>query len=52
MHLGHGVGIAALIGAIAFAFGKRTAQACVGVTLLIGAAFFLYIAVRIITGTV
>jgi hypothetical protein len=48
----HAVGVGLLVAMIVFAFGKRTAQACVGAVLILGALGFLYIAVRIITGTV
>lgn len=48
----HAVGIFALVSAIAFAFGERTARACVGAVLVIGAAFFVYVGFRIITGTI
>jgi hypothetical protein len=48
----HAVGVGLLVAMIAFAFGKRTAQACVGVVLILGTLGFLYIAVRVITGTV
>jgi hypothetical protein len=48
----HAVGVGLLIALIAFAFGKRTAQVCVGAVLIVGALFFLYIAVRVVTGTI
>lgn len=46
------IGAVALVGLIAFAFGERTARACVGVVLLAGAAFFLYVMWRIVEGTI
>jgi hypothetical protein len=48
----HAVGVGLLIALIAFAFGKRTAQFCVGAVLVAGALFFAYIAVRVVMGTI
>jgi hypothetical protein len=48
----HAVGVFALVAAIAFAFGERTARVCVGVVLVVGALFFAYVVVRVITGTI
>jgi hypothetical protein len=48
----HAVGVGLLVAMIAFAFGKRTAQACVGIVLVLGALGFLYIAVRIVIGDI
>lgn len=52
MHGHHGIILAGIVGAIAFAFGKRTAQVIVGGALLLGAAFFVYIGWRIVMGTI
>jgi hypothetical protein len=48
-HHGHGgaIGIFAIVAAIAFAFGERTARIVVGSALLAGAAFFGYLVVRV-----
>lgn len=51
-HMGHGLGVFALVAAIAFAFGIRTAQVVVGSALIAGAVFFLYVAVRVVAGTI
>lgn len=53
-HRGHNgtLGVFAIVAAIAFAFGVRTAQVVVAVVLLFGVAFFTYVMFRIITGTV
>ena len=48
----HALGLGLLVALIAFAFGKRTAQICVGAVLILGALAFLYIMFRIITGTI
>lgn len=48
----HALGAAAIIGLIAFAFGKRTAQAVVGVVLILCALAFAYVMFRIVTGTI
>ncbi len=49
---GHSLGPLLLVAAIAFVFGKRTAQICVGVPLVAGALFFAYVMFRIVTGTI
>ncbi len=53
-HHGHGgaFGIFAIIAAIAFAFGARTARVIVGGALLIGTAFFGYVLIRVVMGTI
>ena len=53
-HHGHGgaIGIFAIVAAIAFAFGARTARIVVGGALLIGAAFFGYVVFSVWMGTV
>lgn len=45
MHHGHGgtLGIFAIVAAIAFAFGIRTARIVVGTALLAGVTFFGYV---------
>jgi hypothetical protein len=48
----HAFGVAFIVAAIAFAFGERTARACVGAGLIAGALGFLYIMFRIVTETV
>lgn len=48
----HAVGIFAFIALLAFAFGKQTAQRLVAVTLILGALAILYVAVRVVTGTI
>ena len=48
----HGVGVLALVAAIAFAFGERTARFCVGAALVAMALAFLYVAFRIVSGTI
>lgn len=46
----HGVfGIVALVGAIYFAFGERTARTVVQIALLLAVAFFLYIGFLVVT---
>lgn len=49
---GHGgtVGLFAIVAAIAFAFGARTARIIVGSVLLAGAAFFGYVVVCVWMG--
>lgn len=51
---GHGsaLGIFAIVAAIAFAFGERTARIIVGSVLLAGAAFFGYVVACVWMGTV
>jgi hypothetical protein len=51
-HSHGGLGLFAIVAAIAFAFGVRTARIIVGGTLLIGAAFFGYVMFRVIMGTI
>ena len=53
-HHGHGstIGIFAIVAAIAFAFGARTARVIVGSALLVGAAFFGYVILRVVMGTI
>jgi len=46
------LGIFAIVAAIAFAFGERTARVIVGSALLIAAAFFGYIILRVAMGTI
>lgn len=48
----HSLGILAIVAAIGFAFGERTARACVGAALVIGLLAFLYVFVRVAMGTV
>jgi predicted membrane protein len=50
-HHGHGgLGPLLLVAAIAFVFGKRTAQIIVGTVLVAGAAFFLGVLVFVLGG--
>jgi hypothetical protein len=53
-HHGHGgaLGIFAIVAAIAFAFGARTARIVVGSALLIALACFAYVMFRVVTGTI
>ena len=44
--------LAGIIAAIAFAFGERTAVACVQIVLIVAAAFFVYVGYRIVSGTI
>lgn len=48
----HTIGALAIIGAIAFAFGERTARACVAAALLLATAALLYVMIRIVSGTI
>lgn len=48
----HAIGVFGLIAAIAFAFGERTARTVVAGVLVTGALAFLYIAFRIVSGTI
>jgi hypothetical protein len=52
-HHKHGgaIGIFAIVAAITFAFGVRTARIVVGSALLIVTAFFAYVMFRVVTGT-
>lgn len=45
-------GLLAIVAAIAFAFGARTARIIVGSALLIGVAAFGYVMFRIVMGTI
>jgi hypothetical protein len=49
---GHALGVFAIVAAIAFAFGERTARIVVGSALLIAAAFFGYVLLRVAMGTI
>lgn len=53
-HHSHGgaLGIFAIVAAIAFAFGERTARIIVGSALLIGAAFFAHIIISVWVETI
>lgn len=52
-HHGHGAfGAFALVAAIAFAFGKRTAQVVVGSVLIVCLLAFAYVMARIVMGTI
>jgi hypothetical protein len=46
------LGIFAIVAAIAFAFGVRTARIIVGGALLIVTAFFVYVMFRVVMGTI
>lgn len=46
------IGVFAIVAAIAFAFGARTARIVVGSALLIGAAFFGYVIFSVWVGMV
>lgn len=48
----HALGIFGLIAAIAFAFGERTARACVGAALILGVVAIAYVMLRVVTGTI
>ena len=48
----HVIGLGIIVTAIAFAFGLRTAQACVGVGLVAGALAFAYVAFLIVTNQI
>jgi len=48
----HAIGVGLLIYCISYAFGRRTAQICVGSVLVILALAFLYVMLRIIEGTI
>lgn len=48
----HAIGLGFLILCISFAFGERTAQACVGIGLIVAALAFLYIVFRVVSGTI
>jgi hypothetical protein len=53
-HHGHSgaLGIFAIVAAIAFAFGARTARVVVGSALIVGTLFFGYILFRVVMGTI
>lgn len=51
-HLGHGFGAFAIVAAVAFAFGLRTARVLVGAVLVAATLFFAYIMFRIVMGTI
>ena len=48
----HGIGIAFVVAAVAFAFGERTARAVVGGALILATGFFAYVMLRVIAGTI
>jgi hypothetical protein len=49
----HGAfGAVAIVGLIAFAFGRRTAQFCVGAMLILAALAFVYVMARVVEGTI
>ena len=48
----HAVGVFALVAAIAFAFGERTARVVVGIALVVMLVAALYIAVRVVEGSI
>jgi len=49
---GHGLGIFALVAAIAFAFGLKPARIIVSGVLLAGLLFFAYVMFRVVAGTI
>lgn len=49
---GHGLGIFAIVAAIAFAFGVQTARVIVGSVLIVALLFFLYVMYRVVAGTI
>lgn len=51
-HHGSAIGVFAIVAAITFAFGVRTARIIVGSTLLTGVAFFGYVMFRVVMGTI
>ena len=53
-HHSHGgtLGIFAIVAAITFAFGVRTARIVVGSVLIIVTAFFAYVMFRVVMGTI
>ena len=53
-HHSHGgaLGVFAIVAAIAFAFGERTARIVVGSALLIGLVCFAYVMFRVVSGTI
>lgn len=48
----HSLGAFAIVAAIAFAFGMRTAQIIVGGVLVAGVLFFAYVMFRVVMGTI
>jgi hypothetical protein len=52
-HHSHGgaIGVFAIVAAITFAFGVRTARIIVGGALLIAVTFFAYVMFRVVMGT-
>lgn len=48
----HTIGLAALVYAIAFAFGERTARVVVGSALILATLAFVYVMYRIVGGTI
>lgn len=48
----HAVGVFAIVSAIAFAFGERTARVIVGGSLLVMLAGALYVAALIVSGAI
>lgn len=46
------LGAAGLLALITFAFGKRAAVFCVRLVLILCMAFFVYVAYRIVSGTI
>lgn len=48
----HTIGVFAIVAAIAFAFGERTARAAVAAALILGTLAVLYVFVRVAMGTV
>lgn len=46
------LGLVALIGLVAFAFGENTARTLVGTVLLTGALAFAYVMFRVVSGTI
>lgn len=48
----HAIGLGLLVYLIGFAFGERTARACVAAVLLTGLVAFAYVMFRIVEGTI
>lgn len=48
----HAIGLGLLIYLIGYAFGKRTARACVAAALLTILATFAYVMYRVVEGTI
>jgi hypothetical protein len=51
-HHGGTIGVFAIVAAIAFAFGIRTARIVVGTALLISVACFVYVMFRVVMGAI